>query len=162
MYSPNQNEHNRPGKIKSDLAELERLGLVTYDIQLVERKVGDGTWWDGGAPGRGNGWSISRPGYVFGYEIKETYRHIGNLTTLGSHYITVENGRLRGKTGNIQFDMVNGIAEEPDGITAQVQYTEKFTDITPVGEYLGKQEERFPKNCIFKRYDDGWRMEQEQ
>jgi hypothetical protein len=62
------------------------------------------------------------------------------------------------KVGFLDFGEITGIVTQPGLNVAQVNYTEKVTNMTPFGIALNIPQQTFNRKATFTKYDDGWRI----
>ena len=92
------------------------------------------------------------------------YGCYGKLTESGSQYFVskIDWDYVVMAVAKVEFDRVLGIREIPALNLSEVEYTEKITQLTPVGEIyndigIGKT---YNETATFIKYNDGWRIEE--
>lgn len=141
-----------------DLLLLEQEGLIDYSIEKVSSTVLDSAWWKDGC-------GYSSPfdyftgkdaGRILKYQVKVIYKHNGVLTEKGKKdYVGGSSFRVSTTT----FGEITGIVRNKSMNIVEVKYT-VFETPTPFGvTAFNMQERTIEKTEIFRKYDDGWRIE---
>jgi hypothetical protein len=137
---------------------LEREGLITYTIQILNTSVAEADG-DLSSPGNLSAEGVDAYGGIF-YDFKCTrsFAHIATLTEEGKKYITNNNTVI---TSTYEFGEITGIVERKEFNTSEVNYTIRRTNITPFGRIVFNiNEETYNRTETFTKYDDGWRINQ--
>ena len=85
------------------------------------------------------------------------YGCYGRLTANGSKYLAhvISKEYVSMVTAKIGFDKITGIREIPQENAAEVEYTEKIVEITPVGEMFNDLQmgQTYSKKAVFIKYN---------
>ena len=87
------------------------------------------------------------------------------LSNEGMKYMVKQSvGEYEIKVCDLVFDKINGISEEEKSNLAEAEFTLRRENFTPFGKYYFKEEQntdnkKINKKDVFKKYDDGWRIE---
>lgn len=142
------------------LSKLEQAGIITYSVEIISSELVYETWWK-----EGLGYSISnedtkkqwrQEGYAPTYTLKRFYYHNGILTEKGKQY---SKDGLQFKIGQTDFGEVNGMIENQALNMTEVKYS-KIYNPNEIGTLIfNKQIDSSQNTAIFRKYDDGWRIE---
>lgn len=92
------------------------------------------------------------------------YGCYGKLTTPGNQYCigNISNEFVMMAAAKVEFFKVTGIREIPAMNSAEVEYTEKITEITPLGKIYNDLAlgQTYNSTATFIKYNDGWRLKE--
>lgn len=142
------------------LSKLEKSGIITYTVEVTYSELVNETWWKGGLGFRLNSEETKQEWRQEGinpvYTLRQYYHHNGILTDKGKQYSA---DGYQFKIAETDFGEVTGILENQALNMTEVKYSKVYIPNEIGTLVFNKQIDSSQNTAVFRKYDDGWRVE---